>query len=87
MICIVDAGYEGILYPSTKGDCECVAVFPHRLANDASFVSATDAAPESITHTRLDLSTADDLCGFMPGIRRWRSLKPEYEGRPRMSLE
>ena len=61
---IVDAGYEAIRYPSTKGGGECVAVFPHRLGSDASFVSVSDVAPESVKHTRLDMSTADDLCGW-----------------------
>lgn len=69
---IVDAGYEAIRYPSTKGDGECVAVFPHLLASDASFVSVSDVAPESVKHTRLDMSTADELCGWevLPGSLR-----------------
>lgn len=73
---IVDAGYEAIRYPSTKGDGECVAVFPHRLASDASFVSVSDVAPASARHTRLDMSTADDLCGWevLPGYMR--SIRP-----------
>lgn len=61
---ILDAGYEAIRYPSTKSDGECVAVFPHRLASDASFVMMADDAPASVRHTRLDLSTTDDLCGW-----------------------
>lgn len=61
---ILDAGYEAIRYPSTKSDGECVAVFPHRLASDASFVMLADDAPASVRHTRLDLSTSDDLCGW-----------------------
>lgn len=61
---ILDAGYEAIRYPSTKGDGECVAVFPHRLASDASYVTLADDAPESVRQIRLDLSTADDLCGW-----------------------
>lgn len=61
---IIDAGYEGIRYPSTKGDGECVAVFPHRLAGDSSFVSTADPAPESVRYSRLDLTTADELCGW-----------------------
>jgi hypothetical protein len=61
---IVDTGYEAIRYPSTKGDGECVAIFPHRLGSDASFVSVSDIPPESVKHTRLDMSTADDLCGW-----------------------
>jgi len=49
-----------------------VAVFPHRLASDASFVSVSDVAPASVKHTRLDMSTADDLCGWevLPGYLR-----------------
>lgn len=69
---IVDAGYEAVLYPSTKGGGKCVAVFPHRLSSDATFVSVSDVAPESVKHTRLDMSTADDLCGWgvLPGYLR-----------------
>lgn len=61
---ILDAGYEAIRYPSTKGNGECVAVFPHRLASDTSFVALADDAPDSVQQIRLDLSTADDLCGW-----------------------
>ncbi|MHB1896418.1 MAG: RES family NAD+ phosphorylase [Metallibacterium sp.] len=61
---IVDAGYEAIRYPSTKADGECVAVFPHQLASDTSFVSVSDVAPDRVKHTRLDMSTADELCGW-----------------------
>ena len=69
---VLDAGYEAIRYPSTKGDGECLAVFPHRLASDASFVKLADDAPASIRDTRLDLSTADGLCGWetLPGYLR-----------------
>lgn len=69
---IVDAGYEAVLYPSTKGGGKCVAVFPHRLSSDTSFVSVSDAAPESVKYTRLDMSTANDLCGWevLPGYLR-----------------
>lgn len=61
---IIDAGYEAIRYPSTKGDGECVAVFPHMLSSDASFVSVSDIAPENTCHMRLDMSTAEGLCGW-----------------------
>lgn len=61
---IVDSGYEAIRYPSTKGAGECLAVFPHRLASDSSFVELADPAPASIQYPRLDLSTADELCGW-----------------------
>ena len=61
---LLDAGYEAIRYPSTKGSGECVAVFPHRLASETSFVELADAAPASAQYTRLDLSTAEVLCGW-----------------------
>lgn len=61
---IVDAGYEGIRYPSTKNGGECVAIFPHRLASDASFVSVSDAPPSGVKWPRLDLTTANELCGW-----------------------
>jgi hypothetical protein len=61
---ILNAGYEAIRYPSTKSGGECVAVFPHCLASDESFVMLADAAPASVRHTRLDLSSADELCGW-----------------------
>lgn len=73
---IVDAGYEAIRYPSTKGDGECVAVFPHRLESDASFVAVSDFAPESVKQTRLDMSTADDLCGWEVLPSYLRPLRP-----------
>lgn len=71
---IIDAGYEAIRYPSTKSSGECVAVFPHRLASDLSFVMLADDAPSCMRHTRLDLSTADDLCGWevLPSYQRPR---------------
>jgi hypothetical protein len=73
---IVDAGFEAIRYPSTKGGGECVAVFPHRLASDASFVSVSDVAPDGVKHTRLDISTADDLCGWEVLPRYMRPAQP-----------
>lgn len=69
---ILDAGYEAVRYPSTKGEGECVAVFPHRLASEESFVELADAAPASVQFTRLDLGTADALCGWDALPRRMR---------------
>jgi hypothetical protein len=73
---VLDAGYEAIRYPSTKSNGECVAVFPHCLASEASFVMLTDVAPTSMRHTRLDLGTADELCGWevLPGYLRPRRM-------------
>lgn len=73
---LLDAGYEAIRYPSTKGTGDCVAVFPHCLADDDSFVMLADQAPPSVNCTRLDTNTADALCG-------WEML-PRYMRRPQV---
>ena len=66
---ILDAGFEAIRYPSTKGDGSCLAVFPHKLASDRSYVALSDTPPAGVTHTRLDMNSADALCG-------WELLRP-----------
>ena len=57
------AGFEAILYQSTKGPGRCVAVFPDRL-QDPSFVELADAAPPEVSHRRLDADSANDLAGW-----------------------
>jgi hypothetical protein len=66
---ILDAGFEAIRYPSTKGNGSCIAVFPHKLASDSSYVALSDAPPPGVTHTKLDMNSAEDLCG-------WELLRP-----------
>ncbi len=63
------AGFEGILYSSTKSGGKCLAIFPDKLA-DGSYVELMDAAPEGVTDTRLDSNTADALSGWDDVIRR-----------------
>lgn len=72
---IIDAGYAGIRYPSTKSDGECVAVFPHRLASEKSFVALTDKVLAGTRHLRLDMNTAEALCCWdeLPSHLRPRS--------------
>jgi hypothetical protein len=50
-----EAGYEGIIYNSTKGTGCCIAIFPDELSNDESFVEVSDPSPEGAILTRLDL--------------------------------
>ena len=57
------AGFEAILYQSTKGPGRCVAVFPDRLHN-TSFVELADAAPPEVRHRRSDADSAIDLAGW-----------------------
>lgn len=57
------AGFEGILYRSSKGPRDCVALFPDQLATD-SFVELTDRPFDGVVHRRLDADTCDMLCGW-----------------------
>jgi RES domain len=47
------AGFEGILYKSTKGLKHCLAVFPDQL-RDGSFIELQDPAPNTVLIRRLD---------------------------------
>ena len=70
---IRQAGYEGILYRSSKGPADCLAVFPDQLAK-ASFVELADAAHPGVKHRRLDTDSASALSG-------WAELRPSQAPR------
>ncbi len=65
------AGYEGILYPSSKGPGRCLAVFPVNLS-DHSHIELIGPAPSAATITRLDSNTSSSLEGWdsIPRNRR-----------------
>ena len=56
------AGFEAILYRSTKGSDKCLAVFPDLLAS-GSFIELSDQPPTAQTHLRLDDNSANELAG------------------------
>ncbi len=59
------AGVEGIKYRSTKSKTGfCLAVFPSNLGSNLSFVELTDPAAPEVRHTRLDIASAENLCGW-----------------------
>jgi RES domain len=58
---IKDAGFEGVIYPSTKGAGRCIAVFPEVLDKSDSYLELTDEAPTGVTYTRLDSLTWREL--------------------------
>lgn len=59
------AGYEGVLYRSSRQPgSTCIAVLPSNLCSERTFVELADGSPPNITQSRLDLSTADTLCGW-----------------------
>lgn len=65
------AGYEGILYPSSKGPGRCLVVFPENLS-DTSHIKLIGPAPSASTITRLDSNTSTILEGWdsIPRNRR-----------------
>ena len=67
------AGFEGILYQSSKGPGKCLAVFPEALEN-GSYIELRDTAPTTVKYARLDADSAEALAG-------WDSLPSRF--RPR----
>ncbi len=54
------AGLEGIVFPSSKADGACLAIFPDNLS-PSSFVELDDEAPSAVTHRRLDRTNYRDF--------------------------
>jgi RES domain len=52
-----DAGYEAILYPSSKNAARCIGVFPENLRESDSFLELSGGYPEEVQVRRLDSST------------------------------
>lgn len=71
------AGYEAILYRSTKGGGRCLAVFPD-LIDSGSFIELASPAPAEVRHTRLDAGSADALSGWeeLPARKRGGARSP-----------
>lgn len=59
---IAAAGYEAILYPSSKSPGNCLAIFPNLLA-DQSYIEIAGEIPDAVQHPRLDITTAAELVG------------------------
>lgn len=57
------AGYEAILYPSSKGAGKCLAVFPEAL-REGSFIALQDKPPYTDTLTTLDSGSSNSLAGW-----------------------
>ena len=53
---LADAGFDGVIYKSTKGEGYCIAAFPEAFADLSSFVELRDPSPETAVK-RLDLAT------------------------------
>lgn len=59
---IKSAGYEAILYPSSKGTGECLSIFPEQLT-DHSYIEITGRILGAVKHRKLDSSSAPNLTG------------------------
>lgn len=59
-----DAGFEGVIYPSTKGTAKCISVFVENLTGSDSYIELRDAAPESVMHTILHSGNWKELSRF-----------------------
>jgi RES domain-containing protein len=55
------AGFEGVIYPSTKGEGECIALFLDQLDGSDAVIELADKPPPQVVITRLDAKTATDL--------------------------
>jgi hypothetical protein len=55
---LLDAGFDAVVYPSTKGAGDCVAVFIDNLVASESFLELADDAPSEVKMKRLDKDTA-----------------------------
>lgn len=53
---LADAGFDGVIYRSTKADGFCIAAFPAAFPDLASYVELRDPSPETAVK-RLDLET------------------------------
>lgn len=60
---LVDAGFDGVVYPSTKGPKACIALFPTNFSGSESHVELADDPPRGATHTRLDQDTYEEIAG------------------------
>lgn len=58
---LVTAGFEGILYPSTKGPNHCLAVFLHNIDGSESHLELADPTPPGTIYNRLDADTWPEL--------------------------
>ena len=60
---VVDAGFDGIVYASTKGPKACAALFPTNFSGSESHVELADEAPPGTTHATLNQETWREIAG------------------------
>lgn len=55
---LMEAGFEAVLYPSSKGSGKCLALFTRNLAASESVVKLKDQPPAGVKHRQLDKNTS-----------------------------
>jgi hypothetical protein len=58
---LVDAGYEGVLYRSTRSSKRCLAVFTRQLANSDSSIALHEDRPSTVDYCELNASNCGDI--------------------------
>lgn len=54
---VMSAGFDGILYDSTKSGRRCLAIFPERLSGSATVIELAGEIPTECTRRRMDRSS------------------------------
>jgi len=60
---MLKSGFDGVIYPSTKGPRNCLALFPTNFAESESYVEVTDKTPPGASKLKLDSSTCKEISG------------------------
>jgi hypothetical protein len=63
---LLDAGFDGVIYPSAKGPKCCIALFPDKFARSESVIEVADEGPPHASAQRLDSSTWEEIVGEPP---------------------
>lgn len=61
---LVAAGYEAVLYPSSKSDKRCLAIFPSNLGSRETYIELMPDYPQQVEYARLDMDSAPVLSGM-----------------------
>jgi hypothetical protein len=58
---LLESRFDGVIYPSTKGPRNCLALFPTNFSESESYVKVTDKTPPGATKLKLDSSTWKEI--------------------------
>lgn len=58
---LVKAGFEGVIYPSSKTEGTCIAVFPQNFTPGDSYLEIADPSPTEVAIKRLDHETYSEV--------------------------